>query len=150
MEKLKVFLDSNIVFSVAYSGKEKSRSYIFFELQDLNIIEIYISNLVKFETTHNINIKKPEKLDFLNELLNKVNILEDIDIYYQYIESLPENDRIILSSAIYHNIDFFITGNTKDFLIFYNKKISNTLILTNKNFLELTFRTPENSDDKAV
>ena len=147
MEKLKVFLDSNIVFSAAYSGKEKSRSYIFFELQDLNIIEIYISNLVKFETTHNINIKKPEKLDFLNELLNKVNILEDIDIYNQYIESLPENDRIILSSAIYHNIDFFITGNTKDFLIFYNKKILNTLILSNKNFLERTFRTPDNADD---
>ena len=97
MEKLKVFLDSNVIFSAAYSGKEKSRSYLFFELQTLNIIKIYISNLVKFESIHNIKIKKPEKLDF------------------------------------------FITGNTKDFLTFYNKKLKNTLILTPKDFLELTF-----------
>ena len=139
MEKLKVFLDSNIVFSAAYSVKEKSRSYIFFELQDLNIIEIYISNLVKFESIHNIKIKKPEKLDFLNELLSKADIIEDLDVYYEFTKTLPENDRIILSSAVYHNIDFFITGNTKDFLTFYNKKLKNTLILTPKDFLELTF-----------
>ncbi len=94
-----------------------------------------ISNLVKFESIHNIKIKKPEELYFLNELLNKVNILEDIDVYYQHLESLPKNDRIILSSAIYHDIDFFITGNTKDFLTFYNKKLKNTLILTPKDFL---------------
>ena len=116
MEKLKVFLDSNVVFSAAYSEKEKSSSYIFFELQNLNIIKIYISNLVKFESVHNIKIKKPEKLDFLNELLNKADTIEDVDVYYEFAKTLPENDRIILSSAIYHNVDFFITGNTKDFL----------------------------------
>ena len=139
MEKLKVFLDSNVVFSAAYSEKEKSSSYIFFELQNLNIIKIYISNLVKFESIHNIKIKKPEKLDFLNELLSKVYIIEDVDVYYEFAKNLPENDRIILSSAVYHDIDFFITGNTKDFLTFYNKKLKNTLILTPKDFLELTF-----------
>jgi predicted nucleic acid-binding protein len=139
METLRVFLDSNVLFSAAYSEKEKSRSYIFFELRDLNIIEIYISNLVKFESVHNIKIKKPEKSGFLNELLSKVNILEDIYIYYDDIKSLPENDRIILSSAVYNDMDFFITGNTKDFLPFYNKKLSNTLILTPKSFLEQTF-----------
>ena len=98
MEKLKVFLDSNVVFSAAYSEKGKSRSYIFFELQNLNIIKIYISNLVKFESIHNIKIKKPEKLDF------------------------------------------FITGNTKDFLTFYNKKLKNTLILTPQRFFRINFR----------
>ena len=139
MEKLKVFLDSNVVFSAAYSEKERSRSYLFFELQNLNIIKIYISNLVKFESIHNIKIKKPEKLDFLNELLSKADIIEDVDIYYEFTKTLPENDRIILSSAIYHNIDFFITGNTKDFLTFYNKKLKNTIILTPKDFLGLTF-----------
>ena len=139
MEKLKVFLDSNVIFSAAYSVKEKSRSYLFFELQTLNIIKIYISNLVKFESIHNIKIKKPEKLDFLNELLSKADIIEDVDVYYEFAKNLPENDRIILSSAIYHDIDFFITGNTKDFLTFYNKKLKNTLILTPKDFLELTF-----------
>ena len=118
MEKLKVFLDSNVLFSTAYSGKEKSRSYLFFELQNINIIKIYISNLVKFESVHNIKIKKPEKLDFLNELLSKTDIIEDVDVYYEFAKTLPENDRIILSSAVYHNMNFFITGNTKDFLTF--------------------------------
>ena len=130
MEKLKVFLDSNVVFSVAYSEKGKSRSYLFFELQNLNIVKIYISNLVKFESIHNIKIKKPEKLDFLNELLSKADIIEDVYVYYEFAKNLPENDRIILSSAVYHDIDF---------LTFYNKKLKNTLILTPKDFLELTF-----------
>ena len=90
MEKLKVFLDSNVVFSAAYSEKVKSRSYIFFELQNLNIIKIYISNLVKFESIHNIKIKKPEKLDFLNELLSKADIIEDVDVYYEFAKNLPK------------------------------------------------------------
>ena len=66
-----------------------------------------------------------------------------MDVYYEFAKTLPENDRIILSSAVYHGMDFFITGNTKDFLTFYNKKLSNTLILTTKDFLEIAFRTQD-------
>ena len=69
MEKLKVFLDSNIVFSAAYSEKEKSSSYLFFELQDLNIIKIYISNLVKFESVRNIKDKKTGKIRFFKRTI---------------------------------------------------------------------------------
>ena len=58
-KKLTVFLDSNVLFSIAYSGKDRSRSYLLYELQDAGDIEIYISNLVKEEAMFNIKIKKP-------------------------------------------------------------------------------------------
>lgn len=64
-KKLKVFLDSNVLFSIAYSGKGKSRSYLLFELQKLGFIDIYISKLVKKETIFNLNRKKPENISFL-------------------------------------------------------------------------------------
>ncbi len=86
MQKLKVFLDSNVVFvifSAAYSEKEKSRSYLFFELQNLNIIKIYISNLVKFESVRNFlsyNFFKKVGINNLTENIFCATFIIIIDI----------------------------------------------------------------------
>lgn len=91
MEQIKVFLDSNVLFSVAFSGS-RSRSYLLFELQDRNILEIYLSELVYLETRYNLQIKKPEQMDLLKELLNKTTKLQDSYITYSQTECLPETD----------------------------------------------------------
>lgn len=62
-EKIKVFLDSNILFSIAYTGKEKSRSYLIYEIQSIGNLEVYLSNLVCREAIFNIKIKKNRKID---------------------------------------------------------------------------------------
>lgn len=53
--------------------------------------------------------------------------------------TLPDNDRIILSTAIFCGMDFFLTGNSRDFNSFYHKKIIKTTILTPGDFLNRKF-----------
>jgi len=134
MEQIAVFLDSNVLFSIAFSGS-KSRSYLLFELQNRGIVKIYISELVYLETSRNLQLKKQEQMNLLKELLKKVTRIQDIYIAYSEINYLPEADRTILSTAVYNGMDFFLTGNTKDFSKIYRKKIHKTMILEPKEFL---------------
>ena len=140
-EKIKAFLDSNILFTIAYSGKEKSKSYLIYEIQSMGILGVYISNLVCEETIFNIRIKKPERLTLLNELIRKSKILTDVlaDTKTELINSLPQNDRIILTTAVSNKMDYFITGNTRDFKNLYHKRIGKTLILKPTDFLHGKF-----------
>lgn len=140
-KKIKVFLDSNILFSIAYSGKAKSRSYLLFELQEKGVLNIYVSPLVCEEVTLNIKLKRPEHQDFLNELIGKTRLVENILIYEDHpqIKNLPQNDRIIFLTAVYHGMDFFLTGNDRDFSKLYNQKIARTLILRPADFLYKNF-----------
>jgi predicted nucleic acid-binding protein len=142
MEKeIKAFLDSNILFSIAYSGKAKSRSYLLFELQEKGVFNIYVSPLVCGEASLNIKLKRPEHQDFLDELIGKTRLVENILVYEDHprIKNLPQNDRIILLTAVYHRMDFFITGNDRDFSKLYNQKVGRTLILRPADFLHKNF-----------
>ncbi len=141
MEEIKVFLDSNILFSMAYTGKDRSRSYLIYELQDLKALKVYLSKLVCEEALLNIRNKKPASLPFLRELIGRSTVLVDIkaDLKHQQVSRLPVNDRGILSTAVYHKMDFFITGNDKDFHMFYHKKVGDTIILKPADFLDRQF-----------
>lgn len=77
----------------------------------------------------------------LNELIKKSKILGDVlaDIKYELVNSLPQNDRIILATAISNRMDYFITGNSNDFKNLYHKKIGKTLILKPIDFLSGNF-----------
>jgi predicted nucleic acid-binding protein len=140
-KKIKVFLDSNVLFSIAYSGKEKSRSYLIYEIQGMGIIQVCLSKLVREETLLNIRIKKPDSESLLKELIEKSKILGDIaaDLKLGAIRKLPQNDRIILTTAIYHKADIFVTGNEKDFRKLYRKKVFNTMVLRPIDFLNMNF-----------
>lgn len=133
---IKIFLDSNILFSIVYSGNKTKLSDLFL-LQDFNKVEIYISNLVKIEMIKNVEIKIPDKIEKLNKLLSKVKILDDVLLKYSEIQNIPTNDRIILSTAIYNKIEYFITGNTNDFNEFYFKKLGSTTVLKPVDFYEI-------------
>jgi len=136
-KKIKVFLDSNVLFSIAYNGKDNSRSYLIYDIQEMGSIKVCFSALVCQEALFNIRRKRPEAEQFLKYLIDRSALLTDIytDLKYTEIRELPQNDRIILSTAVYHKMDVFLTGNIKDFKIVYNKKILNTLILRPADFL---------------
>jgi predicted nucleic acid-binding protein len=140
-KKIKVFLDSNVLFSIAYTGKEKSRSYLIYEIQGMGIIKVCLSNLVCEETLFNIRRKKPDSESLVKELIEKSKILADIvaDLKHGEIRKLPQNDRIILTTAIYHKADIFVTGNEKDFKKLYQKKVFNTIVLRPIDFLNMNF-----------
>jgi len=137
MEKVTVFLDSNVLFSVAWTGREKSRSAILFELQSLGFIRLFISRLVLEETMSNLREKRPEAIPFFEELSGDVKVVPDsvVEGEDRRLKELPENDRVILSTAVAHGMDFFLTGNTRDFRGLYRRRIGRTLILTPREFL---------------
>jgi predicted nucleic acid-binding protein len=137
MEKVTVFLDSNVLFSVAWTGREKSRSAILFELQSLGFLRLFISRLVLEEVMSNLRGKRPEAVPFFEELLEDVKVVPDLVVAGgdRRVEALPENDRVILSTAVAHEMDFFLTGNTRDFHGIYRRRIGRTLILTPREFL---------------
>ena len=137
MDQIKVFIDSNVLFSIAYSGKEKSRSYLIYEIQDRGLITVYLSNLVCAEAVFNIRIKRSVSMPFLEELIGKSTILEDITdcLNNADVNRLPNNDRIILTTAVGNKMDCFLTGNDQDFGKLYSSKIGNTIILKPADFL---------------
>jgi len=137
MEKVTVFLDSNLLFSVAWTGREKSRSAILFELQSLGFIRLFISRLVLEETMSNLREKRPEAISFFEELSGEVEVVPDLVVEGEdrRVKELPENDRVILSTAVAHGMDFFLTGNTRDFRGLYRRRIGRTWILTPREFL---------------
>jgi predicted nucleic acid-binding protein len=137
MEPLTVFLDSNILFSIAWSGAETSRAYILFELQQQGKLRLFISPLVMEETLSNIKSKKPAAMPFLNELLKKTALVPDAisGISDEKLNGLPQNDRILLQTAIAHGIHWFITGNSRDFQLLYGCRIGRTTIASPRDFL---------------
>ena len=137
MEKVTVFLDSYLLFSVAWTGREKSRSAILFELQSLGFIRLFISRLVLEETMSNLREKRPKATPFFEELSGDVEVVPDLVVEGEdrRLKELPENDRVILSTAVAHGMDFFLTGNTRDFRGLYRRRIGRTLILTPREFL---------------
>jgi len=140
-KKIKIFLDSNVLFSIAYTGKDKSRSYLIYEIQTLGMLKVYLSKLVCEEALFNIRRKKPDTEELLNELIDRSEILVDIsaDLKHAEARKLAQNDRIILSTAVYNKMDIFVTGNEKDFKNLYHKKVLSTLILRPVDFLNLNF-----------
>jgi predicted nucleic acid-binding protein len=138
MEPLTVFLDSNILFSIAWSGAETSRAYLLFELQQKSILRLFISPLVMEEALSNITSKKPTAMPFLLELIKNTTLVPDgiCSISDDRVRNLPDNDRILLQTAIAHGIGWFITGNGRDFKPLYGCRIGRTMITTPRNFLE--------------
>jgi len=139
--QIKVFLDSNVLFSIAYMGKERSRSYLVYEIQAMGRLKVYLSRLVSEEALFNIRRKRPEAEQLLKDLIHRSKVLGDIaaDLKRAEITKLPRNDRIILSTAVFHKMDVFVTGNDRDFKNLYRTKILGTLILKPVDFLNMEF-----------
>lgn len=141
MEEVKVFLDSNVIFSICWFGRLKSRSYLLYELQGEGFFRIFISRLVQVEARFNLETRRSAGLNLFEELMQKTEIVPDIFAVTDRKElvSLPENDRIIISTALFHRMDFFLTGNTNDFKVLYHNKIMQTTILSPADFINRKF-----------
>ena len=136
---IKIFLDSNVLFSIVYSGPKRSRSYLLFELAKEGKFELYISELVYRETLINIRLKKPDQEPFLSQILTHLKILPDRPLTLPQLEFLHLQDRLILETAIFFGMDFFLTGNHRHFGPLYGQKIKQTRILSPAEFLHQRF-----------
>ena len=138
---MKVFLDSNILFSICWSGKDLSRPWLFFELQRQGHLQLFISRLVHDETSFNLQTKRPESIALFKELVGEVTVLPDNFglTAHEQILRLPLNDRVIFITALSQGMEYFMTGNSRDFAELYGKRIGAMLTLKPVAFLNKNF-----------
>jgi len=139
-KKIKVFLDSNVWFSALYTDLKGSYPSLILRLAQEELLELYFSTLVELELRYNVQKKIPAKEKKIDILLKGAKRLADVKFDLKLLNKLSERDQIIISTAIYHKMDVFITGNTRDFSYLLGKKIGKTLILTPKDFC-LNYKT---------
>jgi|WetSurMetagenome_2_1015567.scaffolds.fasta_scaffold00068_48 uncharacterized protein len=137
MEKITVFLSSDVLFSAAYSNCGLSRAYLLFELQREGCFDLYVSSFICREARHNIAIKCPSKTNLLESLISETTELNDSPVFRGHLlpNRLPDADRLVLSTAIANRIRFFLTGNEPVFSQLYGKRIEATFILSTASLL---------------
>jgi len=137
VKRLRVFLDTNVIFSGLYSSSGAPNAILEAYLDKK--VEIVISRQILEEIVVTISQKKPELLPTLYFFLEQApfEIQSDIAIAevnrWARIIDLP--DAPILAAAIAAKPDYFVTGNTKHFSENVAKK-ARLKILTPSQFVK--------------
>lgn len=119
---MKLFLDANILFSASYKPES-------------NLSKFWSSSkVILFSCDYAIeearrNLKDQEKLSCLNQLTKNLILIS------HFQESLIPTDIIlrakdqpILAAAISAKADYLVTGDFKDFGVYFEKKIAGVII----------------------
>lgn len=133
MEALRVFLDSNVLFSLCWNGPEGALLGILIELQAHGRMALLASPLVMDETAANLTAKRPAAMVHLEKIAPRLSFAPDAQMPLEV--DLPEKDRFLLSTAVACGADFFITGNKADFADLYGKMVKGTRFLEPRAFL---------------
>ncbi len=139
MEKLRVFLDSNILISGLYS--EKGGPGIIVDHFITGKIAIIISQKVLNETIEVLSEKLQEIIPFLKKFLLSYppEIVKDAkaESIKKWSGLINEEDAIILESAVSCKPDYFITGDNHFFNDPLIKKKSGLKILRPESFVKI-------------
>jgi len=126
----KVFLDANVLFSVAYGSKGLRK---FWELQEKGKLILFTSNYAVNEAKRNLEIN--EQVIFLEKILQKVYIFKASLPDLPLPELLPPKDMPILKAAIACEATHLVTGDIKHFGLLFGKTIFGVKIVTPKDYL---------------
>ncbi len=133
----KIFLDSNIWFSAFYHSQNCEKLIKAYKNKRVRVV---ISQQVLEESTRNIREKIPHQLSSFQNLIlnNPPEIVTDPDTIPPKIKNLiSDEDQPIFISAIMAKVNYFITGNIKDFHVKKLEKITGIKILTPKEIVSL-------------
>jgi predicted nucleic acid-binding protein len=128
---LRVYLDSNVLFSAAYDPQSPFLN--FWKLRDISPV---ISQYVVGEVSRNVRL--PHLRARFETLLAKTQFFSDAD--GRFIPShivLVEKDRPILAASIAASLDYLVTGDKNHFAHLYNTAVSGVHILDPATFLKL-------------
>lgn len=134
---MKVFLDTNVWFSAFYGSDNCGRIV---ELHAQKKIEAVVSKLVVQELTQNLGNKFPQGLKLVADFFSKFppEMADDcFEIDRKFKNLADVKDLPILLSAYSAQVEYFVTGNIKDFAV---KKIFDKLkikIIRPKDFVKL-------------
>lgn len=129
----RVFLDANILFSVAYGSPSLDLLWNFAEK---NLCLLFASNYVVKEARRNLH--DPDHLKKLEACLSKVQIVPEVDPEMPCPIDLPEKDRPVLLAAISIKANYLITGDIEHFGKYFGQTVSGVKICKARDYLRKT------------
>jgi predicted nucleic acid-binding protein len=130
MKADKLFLDANILYSVAYGSPGLDRLW---QLAKKGHCELVASQYVIEEAKRNLD--RQEHLDKLNGYLSKVSIVAEADPSIPCPIDLPDKDSPVLMAAIAAKADYLLTGDMTHFGKYFGKTIMGVRISTARDCL---------------
>ena len=135
----KVFLDTNIWFS-AFWGSANCTKLL--SAHKRGVIAVIISQQVIVEMVRNITEKIPALLSSYEHFMteNPPEVIADPrKIDSKTIKLVEKKDQPIFSSAVASKVDFFVTGNIKDFQVKKLEEETSIKIITPQQAIMLLY-----------
>jgi len=129
MSSERVFLDANILFSVAYGNAGLKR---FWSDAKRGKYELVASQYVIEEAKRNLD--RREQQDVLNRLLDEVRVVPEADPTIPCPVPMAEKDRPVLMAALSSDADYLVTGDVTHFAKYFGKKIRNLRLCNPRGF----------------
>lgn len=118
MNPNRIFLDANILFSLAYGSSGLS---ILWELAKKGHCVLLASNYVIEEAKRNLESEAQRKN--LDAYLSNVEVVKEIDQTLPCPIELPDKDKPVLMAAISAKADYLITGDVTHFGRYFGRTV---------------------------
>ncbi|MBP1739063.1 MAG: putative nucleic acid-binding protein, contains domain [Deltaproteobacteria bacterium] len=135
MRSERVFLDANILFSIAYGSPGLERLWSDAKKGEYELIA---SQYVIEEAKRNLD--RREQQDTLDRHLSEVRVVPEADPTIPCPVPLPEKDRPVMMAALSCKADYLITGDVTHFGKYFGKKIRTLRICTPRGFFNIISR----------
>jgi predicted nucleic acid-binding protein len=132
MSSERVFLDANILFSIAYGSAGLERFWIGVKQGKYELIA---SQYVIEEAKRNLD--RQEQQEVLNRLLAEVRVVPEADPTIPCPIPLAEKDRPVLMAALSSEANYLVTGDVTHFGKYFGKKIRNLRICRPRDFFNI-------------
>ena len=132
MSSERVFLDANILFSIAYGSPGLERLWSDAKKGEYELIA---SQYVIEEAKRNLD--RREQQDALDRHLSEVRVVPEADPTILCPIPLPGKDRPVMMAALSCKADYLITGDVTHFGKYFGKKIRTLRICTPRDFFNI-------------
>ena len=126
----RIFLDANILFSIAYGSPSLNRLW---ELAQKKHCELFASNYVVEEAKR--NLLSSEQLRKLEAFLSMVQLVPEMDPSIPCPVELPEKDRPVLLAAIAIKANYLLTGDMIHFGKYFGQTVRGIKICLPRDYL---------------
>lgn len=137
----RIFLDANILFSVAYGSPGLNRLW---EFARQKRCLLFASDFVVEEARR--NLFHPEQMKKLEDYLPEVRIVPEVDPTLPCPIELPEKDRPVLMAAISSKADYLVTGDATHFGKYFGQTINGVKICRPRDY----FSQPRRGKSKST
>lgn len=120
----RLFLDANILFSIAYGSPGLTRLW---RLAQKRKCLLFASNYVIEEARH--NLPDPDQIKKLDDFLSVVQIVPEVDPHIPCPIDLPEKDRPVLLAVLSIRADYLLTGDRIHFGKYFGRTVGGVKIL---------------------